>query len=76
MIAAQQLLGVGGDALEQQDGLIYPPALVIGDGEIVPGQHGAWVGFAEQPLTVGESAFLQPDGFFQPPGSLVGAGEA
>ena len=72
---AQELLAVGEGALEQGDGLIQPPGVLVGAGEVVAGGQGVGVGLAQELLAVGEGALEQGDGLIQSPGVLVGAGQ-
>jgi len=72
---AQDPLVVGEGAFVQRDGLIEPPGVLVGVGEVVPGAQGVGVGVAQDPLAVGEGAFVQRDGFGQPASVLVRGGE-
>jgi hypothetical protein len=66
---------LGFSAVSQDFGLVQPPGVPVGGGEVVAGGQGVGVGVAQDPLAVGEGALVQRDGLVQPPGGLVGAGE-
>ena len=55
--------------------LLQPPSVLVGGGEVIAGDQGVGVGFAQEPLVVGEGALVQRDGLLEPPGVLVGVGE-
>ena len=74
-VSPRSSLHVGEGALEQRDGLVQPPGVLVGVGEVVAGGQGVGVGLAQDLLAVGDQVLAVFDGLGEAVAEVVQAPE-